>query len=49
MKIGVSKSVFSRMKADVDNKRKKVANEIAQLKQMEASLKQVRVLKMSKR
>lgn len=47
--IGVSKTVYSAIKKGVEKKRKKVAKEVAELKEMEDSLKQVRVLKLSKR
>lgn len=43
--IGVSKTVFSAIKKSVDKQRKKTDKEVAKLKEMEASLKQLKVLK----
>jgi len=45
MSVLVSKTIYTAMKKSVDNKRKKVAKEVAQLKGMEATLKQMKVAK----
>ncbi len=41
----VSKTIHSAMKRDVEKKRKKVAKELSQLKQMEATFKQMKIAK----
>ena len=38
MSVIVSKTIYSAMKRDIEKKRKKVANEIAALKEMEKNL-----------
>ncbi len=45
MQISVPKMVYSQMKARVESKRKKVEKEVKQLKEMEATLKSMKVIK----
>jgi len=47
--ITVSKTVHSAMKRDLEKKRKRVAKEINELKQMEAAFKSVKPIKLGKR
>ncbi len=49
MSVMVSKTVYSMMKRDIEKKRLKVSKEQKQLKDMEASFKQMKVAKLSKR
>ena len=49
MSVLVSKTIYSAMKRDIEKKRKKVAKENAELKGMEASFKQMKLMKLSKR
>lgn len=49
MSIVVSKTIFSAMKRDIEKKRKKVANEVAALKEMEKTFSQMKVAKLSRR
>lgn len=48
MSVIVSKTIFSAMKRDLIKKRAIVAKHAAQLKDMEASFKQMKVIKLSK-
>lgn len=43
--IGVSKTVYSAIKRDVEKQRKKATKETEKLKALEASLKQLKILK----
>lgn len=45
MSLLVSKSIYSAMKRDIVKKRAKVAKEVAQLKGMEATFKQMKIAK----
>lgn len=45
MSVMVSKTIHSAMKRDVEKKRKKVAKETSELKSMEASFSQMKVIK----
>lgn len=49
MSFAVSKSIHSAMKRDLEKKRKKVAKETFELKQLEATFKSVKIVKLSKR
>lgn len=49
MSVLVSKTIYSAMKRDIEKKRNKVAKETVELKGLEASFKQMKVVKLSKR
>lgn len=49
MSVLVSKTIYSAMKRDLAKKRAKVAKEAAELKGMEASFKQIKLMKLSSR
>lgn len=48
MSVIVSKTIYSAVKRDLTKKRAIVAKHVAQLKNMEASFKQMKVIKLSK-
>lgn len=48
MSVLVSKGIYSAMKRDITKKRAKVAKEASQLKEMENSFKQMKVIKLAK-
>lgn len=43
--IGVSKSVFSAMKRDLTKQQKKVQKEVARLKELETTFRQLKIIK----
>lgn len=49
MSVMVSKTVYSMMKRDIEKKRARAAKEVKQLKEMEASFKHMKVVKLTKR